>query len=251
MEINGVNGVIFDFGFTLFYFKDASLDRYLKCFQKGLQKSIEYLEQSDVLKKEELIREFTEIFNNKRKEYFTKSRETKNEFPTTLIFQETLEELEILDLKDGFYVELANIYHVCEQDEWIPYEDTRKTLIEIKKRNLKLGLLSNHPHQSAIIAILQKYEMKDFFDVILTSGKFGERKPKEEIFIYTMEKMGLKEPNRVLMCGDEYADVVGANRVGMVPILFKREFEFPFEKEISIQNLNTIERVSEILKFID
>jgi HAD superfamily hydrolase (TIGR01549 family) len=246
-----LNGVIFDFGFTLFYFKDASLDRYLKCFQKGLQKSIEYLEQSEVLKKEGLIREFTEIFNNKRKEYFKKSRETKNEFPTTLIFQETLDELEIFDLNEDFYVELANIYHLCEQDEWIPYEDTRKTLIEIKKRDIKLGLLSNHPHQSAVISILQKYELKDFFDVILTSGKFGERKPKEEIFIHIMEKMRLKKPNRVLMCGDEYADVVGANNVGMIPILFKREFEFPFEKEISIENLKTIERVSEILKFIN
>ena len=246
-----VNGVIFDFGFTLFYFKDASLDKYLACFQEGLRKSIKFLKQSEVLGKQKVIKEFTQIFNAKRRDYFKKSRRTKNEFPTTLIFQETLEELKIENLDVEFYDKLATIYHRCEQDEWIPYEDTRETIIELKHRNLKLGLLSNHPHQSAIKEMLQNHDMEELFDVILTSGKFGERKPNEEIFIHTMKKMGLNTPEKIIMCGDEYADIMGAHRVGMIPILFEREFEFPFEKEISIQNLKTIKHLSEILKFID
>ncbi|TXT58739.1 MAG: Phosphoglycolate phosphatase [Promethearchaeota archaeon] len=250
-----LEGVIFDFGFTLFYFKDASLERYLKCFKMGLEESINYLKELDILKKKTLIEEFIKIFNNKRQEYFKKSRKTSDEFPTTLIFQETLEQLDLIlqgnEKQDELISELANIYHLCEQDEWIPYKDTRETLTKLSEKGLMLGLLSNHPHHLAIEKILKNHEMAKYFEVIMTSGKFGERKPNKEIFLHTMEKMGLKNPKKVMMCGDEYADIIGAYKLGMIPVLFKRKFEFPFEKEIPIQNIKRIDKISEVLKFIN
>ena len=38
-----LEGLIFDFGFTLFEFKDVSLKKYLDCYRKGLKKSIDKL----------------------------------------------------------------------------------------------------------------------------------------------------------------------------------------------------------------
>ena len=35
-----VKGIIFDFGFTLFYFDNPSVERYTECFKKGLLKSV-------------------------------------------------------------------------------------------------------------------------------------------------------------------------------------------------------------------
>ena len=40
-----VKGIIFDFGFTLFYFDNPSVERYYECFKKGLVKSIETLKE--------------------------------------------------------------------------------------------------------------------------------------------------------------------------------------------------------------
>ena len=36
-----IKALIFDFGFTLFYFDNPSVERYNECFKKGLLKSIE------------------------------------------------------------------------------------------------------------------------------------------------------------------------------------------------------------------
>ncbi|KKL92532.1 hypothetical protein LCGC14_1883780 [marine sediment metagenome] len=38
-----IKGVIFDFGFTLFYFENPSVERYYDCFKKGLLKKKMFL----------------------------------------------------------------------------------------------------------------------------------------------------------------------------------------------------------------
>jgi len=40
-----IKGIIFDFGFTLFYFDNPSVERYVECFKKGLLKSIDLLKE--------------------------------------------------------------------------------------------------------------------------------------------------------------------------------------------------------------
>ena len=108
-----VKAVLFDFGFTLFYFEDVSLEKYMDCYKRGLQKSVDYLKKSDILKDEVAVKEFFKLFNNKRSYYFKQSRKTKREYPTSYIFQEVLNNLE-----KEVYQELSNLYHSCEEEEW-------------------------------------------------------------------------------------------------------------------------------------
>jgi len=97
--------------------------------------------------------------------------------------------------------------------------------------------------------MLKKHDIARFFDFILTSAKYGKRKPDPDIFLYTLEKMGLKnQTNSVIVCGDEYADIIGAQRANLQSILLKRKYKFPFEKEIDISNLRKINNISEILR---
>ncbi len=72
------------------------------------------------------------------------------------------------------------------------------------------------------------------------------------IFYYTLEKMGLKNRgNSVTMCGDEYADIIGAQKANLQSILFERRYKFPFKREIDASNLRKIRNISEILNFIE
>jgi putative hydrolase of the HAD superfamily len=91
-----------------------------------------------------------------------------------------------------------------------------------------------------------------YFDTVVTSAKFGKRKPNPEIFHHTLKKMGLEmeSSSSVLMVGDEYADIIGGQRAGLQTILCEREFEFPFEKEIDIPNIIKVGNISEILNYI-
>ena len=64
--------------------------------------------------------------------------------------------------------------------------------------------------------------------------------------------MGLEnhEAKDCIMVGDEAADAVGANRVGMQIVLKEREYEFPYEQEITIPNIIKIKSINEVLNYI-
>ena len=202
-----------------------------------------------------------DLFKKRRMYFFRKSVKTKDEYPTTFIFQNVLEKMVekklvngIESINDKMYRELATLYHSKEEEEWRPFKETKSTLQKILEfRDIKIAVLSNHPHHSSIKNMLREHDLLKFFDTVVTSAKFGKRKPNPEIFHHTLEKMGLdsEDANYCLMCGDEYADIVGGNRVGLKTILFERDFEFPFEKEMESSNLNKINNISEILNFIN
>ncbi|MFX0022991.1 MAG: HAD family hydrolase [Candidatus Hermodarchaeota archaeon] len=253
-----IKGIIFDFGFTLFYFNNPSVERYYECFKKGLLKSIDVLKDKQVWSEEVSSEMFIKTFAKRRQHFFRKSIKTKTEFPTALIFQNVLESLKeekIIDdidhIDENTYNNLAGIYHSCEEEEWEPFDKTKETLEILNKKKIKMALISNHPHHQTIENVLEKHDFTQYFDFILTSAKFGKRKPDPNIFLYTIEKMGLKEySNSVLMCGDEYADIIGAQRANIQFILLERKYRFPFEKEIEILNLRKINNISEILNYI-
>lgn len=246
-----IEGLIFDFGFTLFEFKDASVEKYFECYRKGLRKTIEKLKETKVLNNEEIINHFSKLFNKKRALFFKTSIKTKKEYPTSYIFELVLDLLNLEKMNKSFYLELADLYHSYEEKEWVPYVKTIDTLGELSNfENLKLAVLSNHPHHKTIINLLKKYQLMKYFDAVVTSAEFGKRKPDPDIFLYTLKKMGLKTAEACMICGDEHADIVGGDRAGLKTILCKRTIKFPLEFKINIPNYIQIDDISGILKYI-
>ncbi|MFX1389446.1 MAG: HAD family hydrolase [Promethearchaeota archaeon] len=254
-----IKGIIFDFGFTLFYFDNPSVEKYYECFKKGLLKSIDFLKNMEVWNEQISNESFIKRFAKKREYFFRKSIKTKTEFPTSLIFQNVLESLKeeniinnIDHINGATYDKLAEVYHSCEEEQWEPFKNTRETLEKLKIKNIKIALISNHPNHKTIKNMLQKHDLDKFFDFIMTSAKYGKRKPDPNIFLFVLQKMGLEEQNEsVIICGDEYADIIGAQRANIKSILLERKYKFPFEKEINTPNLHKISNILEILNFID
>ncbi|MFX1274130.1 MAG: HAD family hydrolase [Promethearchaeota archaeon] len=253
-----IKGIIFDFGFTLFYFKDVSLEKYLDCYKHGLQLSIQHLRESNIEIDDKTAKKLTKYFLEKRNFFFRESLKTKNEYPTVFIFKNVLDlmiENDLInsndDINDKNLMKLADIYHSCEEDEWIPYEHTKSTLDQLLQKDIKMVVLSNHPHHSTIKNLLKKYELDEYFDKIITSAKFGKRKPNPDIFKYALQKIGLEDnASQCIICGDEYADIIGGHQVGLQLFLCKREYKFPFERDIEISNYITIKDISELLAYV-
>ncbi len=255
-----LKGIIFDFGFTLFSFENPSVEKYLDCFKRGLLKSIETLKEENIFKETDaVIDQFIKTFNRKRSYAFKIQRKTKEEYPTSQVFKTVLDDLiqegflEIESIKTELYEDLAEIYHSCEEEEWKPYNETKTTLEALSNiSDLKIGLISNHPNHKTIKNMLENNKLNQYFDVIVTSAMFGKRKPNPDIFLYTLKKMGLEthDAEDCIMVGDEAADAVGANRVGMQIVLKEREYEFPYEREIKTPNLIKIKSINEVLNYI-
>jgi len=253
-----IKSIIFDFGFTLFYFKDPSIEKYFNCFKEGLEKCVKLLKKSNILEGDTAGVKLINLFNKHRRLAFKQSIETKIEYPTVDIFKTVLKNLyeqniiqDISNLNEGEYKELGDIYHSVEEDMWTPFPVTEKTLKRLKNlEDIKLAVLSNHPHHISIKRLLKKYDLLKYFDVLVTSAKFGKRKPHPEIFHHTLEKMGLSDASTCMMCGDEYADIIGGHRAGLKTILCQRLFKFPYEKEINLPVLLKINDISEIFNHL-
>ncbi len=254
-----VKGIIFDFGFTLFNFRNVSMDSYMDAYRRGLQKSIALLKEQQIFKDQTVIEKFKKLIKRKRASFFQKSMKTKEEFPTTFLFEQVLDLMVKKELIDDleeknadFYSELADLYHSGEATEWVPFDFTKETLEKLYNLGeIKLGVLSNHPHHSLVENLLKKYDMDHYFDAVVTSALYGKRKPDPGIFHYTLKKMGLEHSGAsCFMCGDEPADIVGGHRAGVQTVLCERVYKFPIERAINVPDVIEIKNISEIFKHI-
>ena len=101
----------------------------------------------------------------------------------------------------------------------------------MKNLGLKLALVSNAPPPSKVA--IEKLGLTKFFDKIIFSCDVGFMKPDKEIFDYSVDALGIK-PSEVLMIGDSLKkDVEGAINAGFDGILIDREGTSSYQKKIS------------------
>ncbi|MBW2977506.1 TIGR02253 family HAD-type hydrolase [Candidatus Woesearchaeota archaeon] len=95
-----------------------------------------------------------------------------------------------------------------------PYPGTKRVLIKLKEKGLKLGIVSDAPKLKAWIRLVTM-KIDDFFDVIVGLEDTGRAKPSRLPFKAAIRELGVK-PSSCLMVGDRPArDVKGARKLGM------------------------------------
>jgi HAD superfamily hydrolase (TIGR01549 family) len=103
------------------------------------------------------------------------------------------------------------------------YEDALPALAELRRRDLKIGLVSNTSRD--LDGFVRHFELD--VDAWISSGTHGKVKPSPTIFRAALELLEV-EPERALMVGDTMADdVEGALALGMRAVLLDREGLYP------------------------
>jgi len=76
-------------------------------------------------------------------------------------------------------------------------------LLSLKEAGYKIGLICNtyHTPGSVIRKILQNSGLSRYFDVLMFSDEYGVPKPKPEIFIEALSRIGV-EPSEAVHVGD-------------------------------------------------
>jgi len=104
-----------------------------------------------------------------------------------------------------------------------PLPGAMETLEELRRRGVKLAIISNTIHGQIERALLRHYSVYPKFRVLLFSSEVRYRKPRPEIFRMALYHMGVR-PEATLHVGDTpEADVLGALRVGMGAVHFDPE----------------------------
>ena len=101
------------------------------------------------------------------------------------------------------------------------FDDVIAALDVLKKRGLKIGLISNIERD--MTATLDKLGLSPRLDIVVTSQDASFTKPQPEIFRYALKQVGIA-PGEAVYVGDQYqVDIIGAQKAGMAGILLDRD----------------------------
>jgi len=125
-------------------------------------------------------------------------------------------------------------------DRWRAYDDVVPAFHRLRDRGLALGLISNWDKR--LTGLMGGMGIAPLLDTIVSSAEVGLHKPDPRIFELACQRLGVR-PDECAHVGDhQYADVLGARSVGMLPILIDRHAgpERPLA-ESAIETLDSIE----------
>jgi HAD superfamily phosphatase (TIGR01668 family) len=125
--------------------------------------------------------------------------------------------------------------YAITQKNWYPETDAKPTLQKLKEQGYRLGLISNAADDENVQALIDKADLRIYFDFILSSAACGIRKPDRYIFQLALDHFKVK-PENAAMIGDTLeADISGANLMGIYSIWINRRVQLLTEGELSFQ----------------
>ncbi len=122
----------------------------------------------------------------------------------------------------------------------ILYDDVVPTLQHLRDAGFKLAIVSNW--DTPLDPLTERLGIADYFDAIVAShdARVRSEKPDPPIFNYTLAAVGVSAAE-VVHVGDTYAaDIVGAQGVGIRPILLDRDGTQTGRWEETIQSLSEL-----------
>lgn len=138
---------------------------------------------------------------------------------------------------------VAAWYHPFSENSFL-LEEAGPVLSALKKRGLRLGIISNSVWPGRLIeADLEKAGIRALFDCVVVSADVGFRKPSSTIFEVALGKLSLTPVECVFVGDSAKVDVAGAQQVGMRVILVAKEPEVGPEPDARIRSLAELESV--------
>lgn len=152
-----------------------------------------------------------------------------------------------LDVEDS--EELAEVV----QSEWFdhvdcaPYPEVKDVLSKLKRKKLKLGLIST-AYEEEISLILRRATIeKRIFDIIVGVDTIKKTKPHPDVFRHALRKLKVR-PEETLFVGDNIdTDYEGSDKLGIKAILIQRTRNSTKRTQV----IRTISNLEEIFRYME
>jgi putative hydrolase of the HAD superfamily len=234
-----VEAVLFDLFDTLLL-----LEKNETYYPPSLKKLYDFLLSKGVnVPSEDFRRAYFEV----RDKFYSESRESLEEPHFNLRIAQTLQRLGYnFDVSDPAVVGATEAF----SEEFMRYVSLDNEAIGVLKKlrgRYKLGMISNFAIPECGWKLLERFDLKRFFDVVVISGDVNRRKPSPEIFERALEILGV-EASKTVFVGDMLdLDVVGPQRVGMKTVFIERR---PVEHYVDVKPDYVIKGLNELLALL-
>ncbi len=111
--------------------------------------------------------------------------------------------------------ELLNLYKILT-----PYPEVKKVLINLKKKNFKLAVLSNGT-PTLLLQLIKSNKLENIFDDLFSIENVGIYKPDPSVYSIPTKKYNIK-PNEVVFLSSNTWDVSGGGNFGYNSIWVNR-----------------------------
>lgn len=139
-------------------------------------------------------------------------------------------------------------YRKMRESYLVPYSNVIPTLIQLKKQDYKLAIVSDAPIMEAWMR-LSSLKLDDFFDEIVTKADARKQKTSPAPFKVALRRLNIK-PEESIMIGDRIArDVVTAKKLGIHTVYARYGNEIPAEKGKSGAEFE-IDNIEELLQIV-
>jgi len=244
MPRNFLRAVIFDFGGTLMYGRNA--------WEPVIAQADEALTKYLTSQGMELnISTFPSQFRKRLGEYFKQREQDLLETTYTFVLRELLKDKGYEDVDSETIRTALDKLFAVTQTNWELEDDAIPTLKKLVENGYRLGIISNAGDDADVQQLARKFGITQFFDFILTSAACSYRKPHERIF-----ELGLANwycpPSEAVMVGDNLdADVRGAQNAGIYGIWLNRRADPKTEDRKRIQPDANLSLLSELPAALD
>jgi HAD superfamily hydrolase (TIGR01662 family) len=109
------------------------------------------------------------------------------------------------------------------QDRVIP--GVLETLEKLKAAGFGLAVVSNRT--KPYLEQLRALNLEGYFELVVAAGEIEAWKPEPGIFLHALQEMDLKADETIYVGDNYFADVIGARRAGLLPVLLDPEAIFP------------------------
>ncbi len=138
-------------------------------------------------------------------------------------------------------------YRRAREAALVPYPHVYIALMELLKMGLKLAVISDAPAREAWLRLCY-LNFHHFFDPVVTFDDTGERKPSPKPFLKTLELLGVKA-KEALMVGDwAERDMVGAMKVGMKTVFARYGDQFGTKESNADYDIQDILELVQIIR---
>ena len=149
-------------------------------------------------------------FGDVKDEIYGFYKETNMEDPK--VFQKFLEKHNAFSQKNLAKGVIA--YRKAKSANMIPYPSVKRTLVKLKEKGLRLGVVSDAPSKNAWRRLVE-LGIEDFFDVVVTYDDTGKHKPSDLPFKKAIETLKIDKENILFVGDNPKRDVKGAKDIGM------------------------------------
>jgi HAD superfamily hydrolase (TIGR01662 family) len=123
-------------------------------------------------------------------------------------------------------------------DNYRLYPDVIDALSSLKEKGIRIGCVSNE--DGYLESFFTKFDITDYFEIILSSEEVGCEKPAPGIFQIALTRMNLTAEEVIFVGDGLHSDYFGSQSVGMKPLLIDREDKVADDSIVKIKSLTQI-----------